>query len=916
MEDDESHPRKLLALLLTIAVLYYLLRLSAAATEDVVVMAKLAKSLSPAPSGWSGTNPCEWIGVTCDSSGYVTAINLASKSLSGELPSELNQLSRLKFLSLQRNRLSGTFPPLTNLTSLQQISLESNNFSAVPSPFLAGLTSLQTLSLSDNPNLPPWRLPSTLTDSTTLTSLYADNSSLSGYIPDIFGSFPSLQNLRLSYNNLTGSLPASFAKSGIQNLWLNNQDHGLSGRVDVLSSMSQLTQVWLHKNQFSGPIPDLSACTSLFDLSLRNNELTGPVPNSLTTLPKLANVSLENNKLQGPSPNFHKGVLVSLGNTNNFCNPCDSQITTLLEISGAFGYPMALADSWSGNDPCKGWKSVSCDPNGAVSVLNFGKQGWAGTISPAIANLSALTTLLLNDNNLTGSIPPSLTKLAQLKTLDVSNNNISGKVPVFGSGVTVNTSGNPFVGKGMEYGNGSSSGGTTVGGSGSAASKSSVSQWVIGATIVAAVVFLVVSWLVVYKQFVKKRSGKYVWIKGSRNRSEQSTKSDVGDKGYSGFGSELPSQSNAGNSSIQVYDGGNVAILVEVLREVTNNFSEDNILGRGGFGVVYRGQLPDGTQIAVKRMEVTTMASSKGLSEFQAEIAVLSRVRHRHLVALKGFCVDGNERLLVYEYMPQGTLGQHLFRYRELGFPPLTWKQRVTIVLDVARGVEYLHSLAQQSFIHRDLKPSNILLGDDMRAKVSDFGLVRNAPDGKYSVETRLAGTFGYLAPEYSATGKVTTKIDVFAFGVVLMEIITGKKALDNTLPDEESYLVSWFRRLLNNKNSIRKSLDPSLDPDEETFASICKVAELAGHCTAPEPLQRPDMGHAVNTLSPLVDQWKPATRDDEDSFGIDLHMSLPQALQKWQSSEDTSSMSSSNFHNGYRSNSGFTSSFNLKDPG
>ena len=137
------------------------------------------------------------------------------------------------------------------------------------------------------------------------------------------------------------------------------------------------------------------------------------------------------------------------------------------------------------------------------------------------------------------------------------------------------------------------------------------------------------------------------------------------------------------------------------------------------------------------------------------------------------------------------------------------------------------------------------------------------------------------------------------------MEIITGRKALDDTLPDEESHLVSWFRRLLNNKNSIRKSLDPSLDPDEETFESICKVAELAGHCTAPEPLQRPDMGHAVNVLSPLVDQWKPATRDEEDNFGIDLHMSLPQALQKWQSSEDTSSMSSSNFHNGYRSNSG-----------
>lgn len=135
-----------------------------------------------------------------------------------------------------------------------------------------------------------------------------------------------------------------------------------------------------------------------------------------------------------------------------------------------------------------------------------------------------------------------------------------------------------------------------------------------------------------------------------------------------------------------------------------------------------------------------------------SEIAVLTKVRHRHLVALLGYCLDGNERLLVYEYMPHGSLNQHLFHWRDLGLKPLEWTRRLTIALDVARGVEYLHSLAHQSFIHRDLKPSNILLGDDMRAKVSDFGLVRLAPEGKFSVETKLAGTFGYLAPEYAGT--------------------------------------------------------------------------------------------------------------------------------------------------------------------
>ncbi|XP_028105850.1 receptor-like kinase TMK3 [Camellia sinensis] len=177
---------------------------------------------------------------------------------------------------------------------------------------------------------------------------------------------------------------------------------------------------------------------------------------------------------------------------------------------------------------------------------------------------------------------------------------------------------------------------------------------------------------------------------------------------------------------------------------------EENILGRGGFGKVYKGEFNDGTKIAVKRME-SGVVSDKGLDEFNSEIAVLTKVRHRHFVSLLGYCLDGNERLLVYEYMPQGTLSRHLFHWNEEGLKPLEWLKRLTLGLDVARGVEYLHALAHQSFVHRDLKPTNILLGDDMRAKVADFGLVRLAPDGNVLVETKLAGTFGYLAPEYAS---------------------------------------------------------------------------------------------------------------------------------------------------------------------
>lgn len=761
-----------------------------------------------------------------------------------------------------------------------------------------------------------------------------DNAGIFGPIPDIFDSFSNLQNLRLSYNNFTGPLPASFAKSDIQNLWMNNQQLGLSGTLDVLSGMIQLSQVWLHKNQFTGPIPDLSKCESLFDLSLRDNQLTGVVPDSVISLPALLNISLQNNKLQGPYPAFHSNVQKFNLDHNNFCKnssdagtPCDSQVTKLLQIAGDMGYPAILSDSWEGNNACNGWPFVVCS-QGRIITINLANQHLAGTISPAYANLTSLKNLYLQQNNLTGPIPEGLTRLASLQNLDVSNNNLSGKVPDFGSNVKFTVlPGNPFIGTNVDTTPGSAGtpGFKPSGPSGSpaASSKSKLSVATIVAIVVVVVIFIVVVFFIVYKFTAKRNRRKFGRVKNPEVGNEMNKNGVTGDNGtngYNGVPSELHSQSSGDVSDRHLFEGGNVAISIEVLRQVTDNFSEASILGRGGFGVVYRGELPDGTKIAVKRMESNTMGT-KGLSEFQAEIAVLTKVRHRHLVALLGYCINGSERLLVYEYMPQGTLAQHLFEWREHKYTPLSWKQRVTIALDVARGVEYLHSLAQQSFIHRDLKPSNILIGDDMRAKVADFGLVKNAPDGKYSVETRLAGTFGYLAPEYAATGRVTTKIDVYAFGVVLMETITGRKALDDTMPDDRAHLVTWFRRVLISKENISKAIDPNLDLDEETIESIYRVAELAGHCTAREPHQRPDMGHAVNVLGPLVEQWKPATHEDEDGYGIDLHMSLPQALQRWQANEGTSTMfgdlssSYSQSHSSIPSKpSGFADTFNSTD--
>lgn len=711
--------------------------------DDAEVMAKLAKALKPTPSGWTGSDPCEWSNVECDSTGKISSINLVGMSLSGELPSEFGELSSLKSLNLRKNKLSGPLPSLSKMELLEELSLDSNNFSSVPSDFLSGMKSLLTFSISDNGNLSPWTIPNTLADSAAIVSFIASRANIMGDIPDIFDSISGLQSLRLSYNNITGSLPISFAKSEIQNLWLNNQLSGLTGRIDVLEYMPGLTQVWIHVNRFTGPIPDLSNATSLFDLQLRDNQLTGPIPDSLTALQSLKNVSLQNNMFQGPVPRFSSsGVQVSLGTTNGFCNtspgPCDPQVTTLLEIAGGLGYPIPLAESWTGNNPCI-WKYITCD-SGMVSVINFAKQNFVGTISPAMANLTSLRSLALSDNKLTGPIPDSLTTLKDLKLLDVSNNNLSGQIPDFPDSVSVKTSGNPFIGVDLPP----SSPFSDSSQRNNSKPPNVIAPWIVAVIVIGIIVIIVLAF-VVYKGLMMLRKSSY--------------------------NGTATSYTCSSSLDFHVKEGNSIVIPIEVLQETTNNFSKDNILGEGGFGIVYKGQLQDGTLVAVKRMQ-SHAENKKGQNEFKAEIEVLTGVRHRNLVALIGFCVNGNERLLVYEYMPQGTLGQHLFHCRDdddgdgKKKSPLTWTTRLSIALDVARGVEYLHSLAQKCFIHRDLKPSNILLGDDMRAKVSDFGLVKSTHDGKLSMETRLAGTFGYLAPEYA--GNMNSSSSLFIYWILI----------------------------------------------------------------------------------------------------------------------------------------------------
>ncbi|CAL0314907.1 unnamed protein product [Lupinus luteus] len=787
--------------------------------------------------------------------------------------------------------------------SLQRLAINNNNFNSMPSDFFKGMTNLIDIRIDYNP-FSQWNIPDSLQDCVSLTSFSGMNASFVGKIPGFFGKdgpFQGLVYLALCFNSLDGELPHSFSGSSMERLLVNGQQsmNKLNGTIAVLQNMTSLKQIWVHGNSFTGPIPDLSNHDQLYDVSFRDNQLTGVIPPSLTALASLTVVNLTNNYLQGSPPKFKDGVRVDndmVNGNNRFCTkevgkPCSPLVNTLLSAVEPLGYPKKLADSWKGNDPCPGgnneWLGIVCSASPVnISVINFQHMGFSGNISPKFASLTSVTKLFFANNSLTGIIPSELTTMPLLKELDVSNNNLYGKVPSFRPEVVIKIDGNPNIGKDPPP---ASDSGDNSGGE---VKKNNVGI-IVG--IVAGVVILLGLGAAL---FIKSRRKKLQHVSKVQIPNEivmdphhfEDGNAKKASVAGGGIGSYSPS------SSAQNAEAGNMVFSIQVLREVTNNFNEKNILGRGGFGTVYKGELHDGTKIAVKRMESGIMGEGeKGLSEFKSEIAVLTKVRHRHLVALLGHCLEGNERLLVYEYMPQGPLSMHLFECKEDdGSQPLEWKRRLIIALDVARGVEYLHGLAQQIFIHRDLKPSNILLGDDMRAKVSDFGLVRLVPEGQASFETRLAGTFGYLAPEYAVTGRVTTKVDVYSYGVILMEMITGRKAIDNSQPEENVHLVTWFRRMLLNRDSFRKIIDPAIDVEDEALDSFRTVAELAGHCCAREPYQRPDMSNVVNVLAPLVEIWKPSEAGPADIYGLDLDMSLPQALHNWQALEGMSTINGS----------------------
>ncbi|CAK9236757.1 unnamed protein product [Sphagnum troendelagicum] len=282
------------------------------------------------------------------------------------------------------------------------------------------------------------------------------------------------------------------------------------------------------------------------------------------------------------------------------------------------------------------------------------------------------------------------------------------------------------------------------------------------------------------------------------------------------------------------------------LREIetaTHGFAEDTLLGEGGYGIVYRGELPNGTLVAVKNL-----LNNKGQAEreFRVEVEAIGRVRHKNLVRLLGYCAEGPQRMLVYEYVDNGNLEQWL--HGPLAESnPLTWEARMRIVLGTAKALAYLHEALEPKVVHRDIKSSNILVDTTWNAKVSDFGLAKLLGSDKTHVTTRVMGTFGYVAPEYCNTGLLTERSDVYSFGVLLMEVITGRDPVDYSRATGEVNLVDWLKQMVGNRRS-EEAADPNMRVKPTTRA-LKRALLVSLRCVDPDAQKRPKMGHVVHML-------------------------------------------------------------------
>ncbi|XP_072991943.1 LRR receptor-like serine/threonine-protein kinase RPK2 [Typha latifolia] len=720
-------------------------------------------------------------------------VNLGENLLSGGIPRGFVQCRNLKYLNLSTNKLAGWISEELPVPCMDVFDVSGNHLSG---------------------SIPMFSWKSCSSSQILLDGISSAYLSFFTYKICAGFSFSSVEFIdgtviyhNFGQNNFSGtlsSLPLAAEKFGNQTMYAF-----LAGRnslvgqlsVSLFSRCNELSGfiIDLSNNFVSGGIPvDIGAiCLSLVDLDVAGNQITGTIPQSIGQLDSLIGLDLSSNRLSG-------------------------------EIPAAIENLKHLQHLLLGHNILSGRIPPGLDQLHSLKVLDLSSNSLSGEIPSDLVNLMNLTGLFLDNNNLSGKIPSGFANVASLTMFNVSFNNLSGSIPLNASKIKCDSVlGNPLLpchtvslsvpssdqqgrsGNSQDYND------SVPVNSLSPKSNNGFSSIEIASITSATAIVSVLLAVIVLFIYTRKCAPRFV-------------------------------AQSAGQREVTIFTDIGVRISFESVVRATGNFNASNCIGSGGFGATYKAEISPGVLVAIKRLSVGKL---QGIQQFHAEIKTLGRLRHPNLVTLIGYHLSESETFLIYNYLPGGNLERFI---QERSKRLMDWRMLHKIALDVARALAYLHDSCVPRILHRDVKPSNILLDNDYNAYLSDFGLARLLGNSETHATTGVAGTFGYVAPEYAMTCRVSDKADVYSYGVVLMELVSDKKALDPSFsPYGNGFnIVSWACMLLRQGRAREFFIDGLWDAGPHD--DLVETLHLAVMCTVDSLSVRPTMKEVVQRLKQL----------------------------------------------------------------
>ncbi|KAG0535127.1 hypothetical protein BDA96_04G339700 [Sorghum bicolor] len=740
-------------------------------------------------------------------------LGLRSNSLEGSLSSDMCQLTGLWYFDVKNNSLTGTIPEtIGNCTSFQVLDL-SNNHLTGEIPFNIGFLQVATLSLQGNKFSGP--IPSVIGLMQALAVLDLSFNELSGPIPSILGNLTYTEKLYLQGNRLTGSIPPELGNmSTLHYLELN--DNLLTGFIPPdLGKLTELFELNLANNNLIGPIPEnLSSCANLISFNAYGNKLNGTIPRSFHKLESLTYLNLSSNHLSGALP-IEVARMRNLDTLDLSCNMITGSIPSAI---GKLEHLLRLnlsKNNVGGHIPAEFGNLRS------IMEIDLSYNHLLGLIPQEVGMLQNLILLKLESNNITGDVS-SLAYCLSLNVLNVSYNHLYGIVPTDNN--FSRFSPDSFLGNPGLCGYWLRSSSCTQLPSAEKMKTSSTSKApkaaFIGIGVVGLVILLVILVAVCWPQ--NSPVPKDVSVNKPDNLAAAS--------------SNVPPKLVIlhMNMALHVYD--------DIMR-MTENLSEKYIIGYGASSTVYRCDLKNCKPIAIKKLYAHYPQS---LKEFETELETVGSIKHRNLVSLQGYSLSPSGNLLFYDYLENGSLWDILHAASSKK-KKLDWEARLKIALGAAHGLAYLHHECSPRIIHRDVKSKNILLDKDYEAHLADFGIAKSLCVSKTHTSTYVMGTIGYIDPEYARTSRLNEKSDVYSYGIVLLELLTGKKPVDDECNLHHLILSKAA------ENTVMEMVDQDITDTCKDLGEVKKVFQLALLCSKRQPSDRPTMHEVARVLDSLV---------------------------------------------------------------